>query len=482
MTQYEPNFTEDENAKEPSAVSPASADAPVAKKGGSKAKRYALIVAAVVIVLGTGAYFASKRGLSEAVLSQVVDRWIAEQEQRAKQDGSEVDLAYESIRLEGSLSDSHVVIEKPSMTVAPEGVALSQAGGDATRFTTDRIILYPESTTLERVRIELPDALQVYNAGEQNPTFKVKANTPLMFAVAQENIDGNVFTTVKHYLPNLWLIEYLSAQEAGGDEEQTPVLTGQYATYSLSLNEGGYYNSRILSGGDLGEAEMKFSGLALHDAAQATIFTLAEFDGTWKGVIDENQLSMQSLKLNVGEASAGDALPELKPYMPAKLALNANVGVGQPGAEAVSSTIALEALDLALGATTIHATGGFEAGSEEILPVGKADIRIDNLAGLVSQLQQDEMISVGDVRIVQDVANAILGEGNDLTGSESFTVERQRGGSFMVGKVPFEALVATVMRAAMEGVRIKTPHGSVGEPLKSDRPAPAQAPAAGNAQ
>lgn len=481
MTQYEPNFSEDETTKGQSVASSAGSD--TAKKSGSKVKRYALIVAAVVVVLGTGAYFASKRGLSEAVLSQVIDSWIAEQEQRAKQDGSEVDLAYESIRMEGSLSDSYVVIEKPSMIVAPEGVSLAQAGGEATKFTTDRIILYPESTTLERVRIEMPDALQVYNAGEQNPTFKVKANTPLMFAVAQENLDGKLFTTVKHYLPNLWLIEYLSAQEASGEEEQTPVLTAHYTTYSLSLNEGGYYNSRILSGGDLGEAEMKFSGLTLHDSAQAPIFTLADFDGAWKGVIDENQHTMQSLKLTVGEASAGDALPELKPYMPAKLVLNANMGVVSPDAEAVSSTVALEAFDLALGKTSIHANGGFEAGSEEILPVGKADIRIDNLAGFVSQLQQDEMISVSDVRIVQDVANAVLGEGNDLTGSESFTVERQRGGSFMVGKVPFEALVATVMRAAMEGVRIKTPQGSIGEPLKSDRPAPTPAaPAAGNAQ
>lgn len=482
MTQYEPNFTEDENAKSEGAVTPASGEGASGKKGTSKLKRNAIIVAGVVIVLGAGAYFASKRGLSEAALSQVVDSWIEEQEQRAKQDGTEVDIAYDAIHLEGSFSDHHIVIEKPAMRVAPDGLSLAQAGDQITTFATDRIILYPETTTLERVRIELPDALRIYNNGVQNPTMKIKANTPLMFAVAQDNVDGKLFTTVNHYLPNLWLIEYLSSQEASGDEEQTPVLTPSYTNYSLTLNEGGQYHSRILSGGELGEAALKFSGFTLVDASQATVFTLADFNGEWKGVIDENSHELQSLKITAGEANAGDALPELKPYMPAKISVNANMGQLQPleGApETASSTIAVDALDLVINTTSLNATGGFEAGAEEILPVGKADIRIDNLAALVSQLQQDGVISVSDVRIVQGVANAVLGEGNDLTGAESFTVERTRGGAFMIGKVPFEALVATVLRSAMEGVTIKTPQGTV---IEDPKKAAKKAATKGNAQ
>ncbi len=104
----------------------ASGDAPK-KSSNGKLKRYVLIGLAVVLLAGGGAYFASKRGLSEAVLTQIVDSWIAEQEKVAKQDGTDVDIAYDAIHLEGSFSDHYIVIEKPRLRVPPEGVPLDQA-------------------------------------------------------------------------------------------------------------------------------------------------------------------------------------------------------------------------------------------------------------------------------------------------------------------------------------------------------------------
>lgn len=469
MTQYEPNFTDSGSNKDDGVVA-ASGDggAPV-KKQASKLKRYGLIVLGVLMVLGAGAYFASKRGLSEAALSLLVDRWIEQQEKIAKEDGTEVDISYGAIDLHGNFSNHYVVIEKPKMRVAPEGLTLDQAGSEVTVFTTERIILYPETPTLERVRIELPDTLDIYEQGAQNPSFRVTPNTPIMVAVGQDKVNNAMFTTINHYIPNSWKVAYLNSQDADGEEEQTPVLTPNYQNYTISLNEGGQYHSRILAGGHLGEGSLNFSGLTLTDDAAGSLLTIADVNGEWKGVVDEENHQMQSFNLTVGDVTAGDALAELKPYMPANLKLAANMSAVQPDAEAAAmsvSTVSLEAFDLKINSTGVHVQGGFEASAEEILPVGKADIRIENLAALATQLQQDDVISVNDVRLIQDVANAVVGDKNDLTSDVSFTVERARGGAFMVGKVPFEALIATVLRSAMEGVTITTPSGTITAPAE----------------
>ena len=469
MSQYEPNFTDSNSNNEENA--PASSGSPSAavKKPAAKFKRYGLIVLGVVMVLGAGAYFASKRGLSEAALSLLVDSWIEEQERIAKEDGTEVDIAYDEIELHGNFSNHFVVIKKPIMRVAPEGLSLAQAGSDVTVFSTDRVILYPETPTLERVRIELPDTLDIFDMGAQNPNFRVKPNTPLMVAVGQEKVGDANFTTISHYLPNTWDIAYLNSEEAGGEEDQTPLLTPSYHNYKITMNEGARYYSRIISGGHLGDGTLALSGLVVSDEANnAALFSVADIKGEWKGVIDEEQRQLQALNVSISDVVAGDAMPDMALYLPASLKLAVNMSAAQIDADTIgASTVALDDFELKLGKTALRVQGGFEAGAEEILPVGKADVRIENLAALVSQLQQDDLISVGDVRLVQDVANAVVGEKNDLTQTVEFTLERARGGAFTVGKVPFEVLVATVLRSAMEGVTITTPSGTITAPAET---------------
>lgn len=456
----------------------ASGDAPK-KSSNGKLKRYVLIGLAVVLLAGGGAYFASKRGLSEAVLTQIVDSWIAEQEKVAKQDGTDVDIAYDAIHLEGSFSDHYIVIEKPRLRVPPEGVPLDQAGDMVSTFTTDRIILYPETTTLERVRIELPDALMLFQDDPKNPKLRLKANTPLMIAIGQDKVDGARYTTVNHYIPNEWKIDYLKGQEAQGEEDATPVLAPNYVPYTLTLNEGARYHSRTLVGGLLGEGSLVATGIKIVDANQKDVVSVANINGDWKGVIEENDYLLQALKLNVEDLVAGEELTEITAYLPASFKLDANMSELQPGGSGIAdmptSSVAIDVFDLKMHDTAVVLHGGFESRDGEILPVGKVDVSIKNLAGLASQLQQDGYITVQDVRIIQDAANAILGDKNDLTSNADFAIERTRGQAATIGKTTFDELVATVLHSAMQGVKIETPKGTVFNTMKEDKaPAAAQ--------
>lgn len=423
----------------------------------SKIRRTVLITLALLIIGGGTAFFFSARGLSEEALSQVLDAWIESQEAKAKADGTEVDIAYEKIALEGGFGNQSVVMYAPSIKVAPKGVAIEQAGAGTTVFRTAKLVLYPEDVRIQNVRIEAPDTLEVLDGSSESPRFKIMPNTPLMLSISHEKEGKNSFVVVNHYLPNVWNIEHLREQEASGEEEQTPTLTPVYDAFTITLNEGGQYKSRMLESNDLGEGFVKFSGLNLADASGAPLVSIANMNSEWKGVVDDNDQMLQSFSMNVENFDAGAAMPELEAYAPMNLAIHANVSAPAHSEHGNTMILAIENASLSMSDTALSIRGGFSTGGTEMLPLGNADIEVMNLARLLELLQRDGLLAPSQTKLAADVAQAVLGEPADLSKTVKFSVSRAQGAGFMIGKVPLEALIGTVLKSAMEGVTIHAP-------------------------
>lgn len=421
-----------------------------------KLRRTLLIVLAIVVLGGGAAFLASKRGLTEALLSQALDAWIADQEAAAQADGTEIDIAYDSLMLEGNFGNQSATIANPTLKIAATGLTIAQSADQLTQFRTERLILYPQDIKLSNVRIELPDVVEITNGSVQNPTFKVKANTPLMLRIEREKEDDKRYVRMTHYVPNAWNVQYLVEQEDQSEEDSAPLLVPSYKQYNITLDEGGKYTSRMLESKDLGEGELALSGITLADESGAPVMGVASLKSTWSGAINDTGVMVQSFKLDIENAEAGAALPELSAYTPVNVRVHA--GLSAHGDEQ-AQTMALTMQDVraSFADSSVRITGGFEVGGAEALPLGKALIEITNLAGTLEKLQRDGVITAQGTALVDEVAKAILDEGYALGETVSFTISREAEGGFMIGKAPFELLLGTVLKSAMEGVTIRAP-------------------------
>ncbi len=433
----------------------------VRKVPASKLRKFLLIALAVVGLGGGAVFFFSKQGLSEAVLSKLLDDWIADQEMQAKAEGTEVDLRYQSITLKGGLTEQTVEIDNPSIMIAETGLSIADSADRAKEISTKRLLLYPQGVNLENVRIELPDPLNVTYQGQQHPVFTFAPNTPLMVSVKKEVEGTSEFMVVNHYFPTQWKITHLKEQEAGGLEDATPVLTPTYESFTLSAAEGGRYYSRMLKDGTLGEGNLALASVAIADEAGQEVFSLKDVKSTWKGAIEQGTMQ-QHFTLALADIEYGDSLPELAPYAPQSLAIDASLSAPEGDVSGQTMKLNLSQMKLAIGNASLSLTGNLETKEGEMLPLGQLDASVSGLSALLAQLQRDGVVDAAAVKSVQDTANQIGGGKADLSGEFAFSITRQPGAGMMVGKAPLENLLATVLSSAFKGISMQPHSGAAG--------------------
>lgn len=433
-------------------------------------KNAAIFVLLLALLIGA-VYFAAQFGLGSFALKKAVNYWIEAQVQQAKTEGTEIDISYSDILFEGGLSDRYVVIKNPRIRVAPKGLSLKLAGDEVSQFATARIILYPEDRTLENMRVELPEAIDVYSQGSLVPTFSVKPKTPLLVALSAEETQGQLFRVIHHYLPVQWHITYHQTAGEQVDEDAPKLPDTRY--FEITLDEGGQYYSRYVDGGYLGEVKFHFDHLNIQETTDnQAIFKMAieSFAANWKGVADEENKILQTVQLNLNNLTAADG-EDLAPYSPisavARLGLNETPLSEEKLANAAKGVthegvLVIEQLALSSNTSKFQAKGAFNADADDVIPYGNAVVSLDNVEGFLQHLENDDVLNQKEHALAQEVADAIIGEKADMTAGLNFVVAREKGSNFLIGKTTVEALLSTALRAALGGATI-APGGSSDE-------------------
>lgn len=454
--------------------------AELAKRNKSRSRRVIIGTLSVLVLIIAAAVLASKTGLDRALVRKQLETIASQMKASGAAQGRDVTFTYGEVSIEGNFGNRHAVIQTPVLEMKPleaEGFVKPQGDGPQTlRVSTPVMHIFPEGVQLSAMRIELPKPVDFTTMEEpQKKLLTIEANNPL--AVRYANTTKNK-AAVSHWnfkAPDETRFTYLREQVAEGAEEQTPTITPVYETLVMNMDSGQGEMSVHRDGSGLGEGslEMKNIRIAPQSAPKEGLVTIKQVVSHWSNQRNEQNLNVVNSSFLIDTI---DADPILLPYAP----ISASAEVLYEGAipttqeefatlESKESAFKLKTFNISTKDASFSANADFVASPEDRLPVGMANVTVNNLPFIMAELKKFELVSDDRERIIamllQQVTGTPYGEMKDVV----VDVQRTRGGSFKIGKSTFEELFATLLQASLgQGAGPKaviTPPGATTTPV-----------------
>lgn len=405
-------------------------------------RRFFLPVAIVIVLVGAIAYIASQAGLDKALVKQAVDRFAADLAASTENSPAKMTFSYEDIRLQGGLTDRHAVIVKP---VVREEM---RRDGDVTLYRTDEVVLYPKSTDLRSLHVELAKPIRIFEEeGTEVADVTITQRTPITVDVKAEELDGKNYITSKVEFADAYLIDGHPENAADAWNKLTLTLAPG-ATLTRSMIEGGQ-NWTSPSRSSFKAENIKL----VPDASPQDAITIEAVDSLFENRINANNINEVKLSANVGPVIAGT---EVLPYGP----LSAAVDLSFEGnlarspeafAEAKSSesSLKLETFNIKAKDAAIFATADFVSGAGDVLPVGTANITVENLPFVLAELRERGVLADGNEALLTSVLERVTGQNVAASKDISIDIKRVRDGSFQIGDTTFEEIMALLLKGAL---------------------------------
>ena len=279
---------------------------------------------------------------------------------------------------------------------------------------------------------------------------------------------------------------YLREQQASGAEEATPTVVPVYETLHFNVATGSGFESDFTDDENrIGRTNVHFNEVILTpQGAAAGAIHVVQLSGEWNHQINEKKHHVIHVNAALGPVTAA---PELLPYAPISAALDAAYEAAVTKTpESVASlqspdtTFDLKTFSLTTKDATLGASGNFVASPADVLPVGTANVNATNLPFVIAQLRKYNMLKPDAEPTLAVLLEQITGTKFDELKDANIVIERQRGGSFKIGKTTFEELLATFLKQAIQSQTGKAPAAAAPAPATATpaKPAATKAPAA----
>ncbi len=443
-----------------------------------KKRSLILPIAAGVVALAVAGFLASRAGLDKALVKQQVDDFIARLHEQGAQQGRDITLTYADLEVAGGLTNKHVVMKAPVLTVKPLASqaavpAADKKATDALRITTPQVAIYPDAVDLSALTVKAADAINF--AGEEAPEkslLKVTPSAPIAVSVANIKKGDVPYSEISASLPPKLEMVYLRETQAEGKEEETPTLVPVYETLSVTMDAGGSTKTSLAEDGSgLGTAATSYRNIVFTpEKAPDQALTIAEISGNWSNSLNEKKLNVITAALKFGPVTSANADA---PYQPVALELDASFEGAMPktpesiaNTQSQDSVMTLKTFSLTTKDASLKASANFTANTADVLPVGTANITLTNAPYVLAELKKHELLSPANEQLVTLVLERVTGTPVAQLTDVVIPIERARAGAFKVGNSTFEELFALLLQHAMAAGKGKI------VPAPSAEPAP----------
>lgn len=429
------------------------------KKKKSTLAKFVLPVILVIAGVAALGYFASKAGLDKALVKREVDAWIERSKQHAAAEGYELSITYSDVSIEGGLTDGHARIS--DMTIITVPTAEGKAGENSVTLTTAEVNLEPRSANLRNVDVVLPKPVRLFEGTNAHETIALSANEPLTFEVKQIDRRGKAYNRIAHSFPDVVELRLLAGKDAAGKEEETPDLTPRYDVLNIVLDgEGQVTTSNERS--DIGDSELNLRNIVVTPVGheEGTV-KVAGFRSVWSNELNENNLNVINAELALEDVTAN---PEFLPYAPINANLKLHFEGAMPSTPEEFASIRTQQTAFKLSEFSfftkdagISATADMVASSEDILPVGMANLSLTNVQEWRKILKETNALNDKDEQVINTLFIRIAGETLPAAKDVSIDIQRAREGSFQIGHITFEELLAILMGQIKTPLDVKLP-------------------------
>jgi len=415
------------------------------------------IIPVVVIIAGVAAlgYFASKAGLDRAIVQQEVDAWIERSKAHAAKEGYNLAITYESVAIKGGLTDGHALISNIKVISAPnkDGVNVDE---NSVTFTTAEVKLEPKSANLRDVAVILPTPVHVFEGLNAHESASLMSDAPLEFDVEQIEKKEEVYNRISHELPSKITLRFLVGQDAVGEEDMAQELTPRYDTIEVSMESGKGHVTTHHQRPEVGNSDIEIHNLKVvpigHEEGTVTV---DNFSSKWSNELNDKNLNVIDADIKLDNLRADE---RLMPYSPINAAFSAHFEGAMPSTpeefakiQSQQTSFKLNELSFSTKDASINATADFVANQNDILPVGMANISITNVQAWRDALKKNDAITTADEEIINTLFIRILGITLPSAKDVTLDIQRAREGSFQIGLITFEELLAILLR------QVKTP-------------------------
>jgi hypothetical protein len=431
-------------------------------------RRGILAVFVLLLLIGGGAYVASRLGLDKALVTQQLDAWIARAEEKATQEGMQLDIAYDSVSLAGGFTDRHAVIRNLRATVSSEG--MPGVPVETRTYRTAEVQFFPRSRDLQDFSLRLPAPIDMLENDAQDPAFSLVSDTPLEFTLERVSRADGLYHQFTHPLPAQVTLRYLAGHDARGEEEETPTLSPRYDAITIAQQGGMFRYLAHDEDAALGTTEFQAENIRIVPVGreQETV-TIAQLllnysneinaekknDIRFDFALKELAASAEYLPHNPFSATLQFMFEGVLPETPEQLA----------GASDHTSAFKLASFSVHTQTAKIDATADFTTQKDDILPVGTATVTFTDVPAWRKLLADSSLIHPTSEELLNTILLRTVGtrlvDATDVT----LNITRVRGGAFEVGDSTFEEVLAIVM-------------GNMKTPLDAPAPAPQADPQA----
>jgi len=417
-------------------------DQTTSEKPASSTRKFILPVAIVIVLIGVIGFIASQAGLDKALVKQAVDRFAADLAKSTAESPAQMTLTYKDIRLEGGFSSRFAIIESPEIrekNLRDESVTI---------YRTPEIELHPTSADLSSMRIEAARPITIVGNAESSApaTTVITQKSAITVDVAPEQKNGRTYIATNVSLPDAFLLDG-SADEAGAPWQMT-VTMAPGATIKRSVIEGGS-DWTSLSDSSVSAKTIKI----VPEGKPERTITIDAIESSFSNTLNEQNLNVVDINANIGPISGSK---DVLPYgaITAALELNFEGALARSPeafAEAKSneSSIKLKTLSLKSENAALYATADFVSGASDLLPVGTANITVENLPFVLEELHKTAVLDEQNEKLLATVVERTTGQPIGTVKDLSIDIKRVRDGAFQIGNTTFEEIMALVLKSAL---------------------------------
>lgn len=415
-----------------------TATAPVAPKSSRK---FFLPVVIAIIAIGAIGYLASKMGLDRALVKESVDHFAADLQSSSN---DTLNFSYKDIKIEGGWSDRHAVLIEPKLEQSPQGLESEEK----IIYTTEAALLYAGSSDLSSLKIVLPHPIKGYKAQDTSGevSLTVTQRTPFEIEAEQVTINGKPFIASEIKIPDSLLVD--GPQSERGEA---------WNQFTVSSKPGALVKNTHSTAPDapqgLGSTEIMIEELVLtpENNAEGAI-SVAKVASNYSNSQTKSGSSSVAVTADVGPITgSASALP----YGPIHFTMDMKYeGLLSSAPEDFANdttnekSLKLETFNLKAKDAALYATADFVSGAKDVLPVGTANITIENAPFILDELRKNGVLDQKNEAMLSAVTQQITGKKLGEEKDVSIDVKRVRDGAFQIGNTTFEELMAIVLRAA----------------------------------
>lgn len=403
-----------------------------------------------VVVLVVAWLLLFRSGIDKALVRQKLDEYAAMLQERGRANGRDVSFTYSDVEVEGGLFSRHAVVHNPSVSLKPlEG----DGKGNSIVISTPEMLIYPESRDLSAMRLSLPQPVNFAAPEEpEKSLLKITSSSPFDVTVAQTMQNKVPYTKVAHKSPESLDFTFLREQRAEGAEDATPEIVPVYDTIVMNVASGSTLETSFAQDdSDFGKVDIAYGKISmLPKSAPEGVITVDGVNVHWSYGLNNKGVTVMENKSHVGPITGA---PDVLPYAPIELTIDGNyqgIAMSADKTKAEDAIIALRKLELSTKESTLTATADFTANPADILPVGKAHVKLTNTPFVREQLQKRGVLTPEKEEWVAAIVKQVTGTAFDQVKDIELPIERSRGGAFKIGNSTFEEVFALVLKQALK--------------------------------